>query len=334
MDEITRSGRSQQIVKPSETTSIQTLTENAREYLESAKSDATKRAYRSDWKKFSEWASPLDLTCLPAEPTTLALYITHMADEGRAVSTIYRTMTAISQAHKTMGLQPPTNAPEVVEVFKGIRRARGGPQKRAKPLVLSELKRVIDAIGQSYLGSRDKALLLIGWAAALRRCELVSLNFSDARFVDEGLVLTINRSKTDQSAEGFQLGIPHAQDQRYCAVARLNHWIGVAPITRGPLFFPIGTAGKDRWHARVTHRPNLSPRSVNLILHKRLKNAGISPAGYSGHSLRAGFVTSAAKLETPEHLIQFHTRHRTTATLRGYIREGSLFSSNPLSMLL
>jgi len=242
-------------------------------------------------------------------------------------------LTSISQAHKIADHPSPTRAVEVAEVFKGIRREKGTAQKRAKPLVLPELKKVVDSMRPSFLGRRDTALLLVGWAAALRRSELVALDFEHFEMVEEGLILTIRRSKTDQEGAGFKLGIPFARDSRYCPVKRLAHWVELARISAGPLFFSIGTPGK-KFHAKITDRKRLSAKFVNEIIKKRVAEAGFKPDGYSGHSLRAGFVTSAAKVETPEHLIQCHTRHRSTKVLRDYIREGSLFDSNPLAIML
>lgn len=331
-----KSGGSQKIKKRKEKTAIQDLKDlnnKARDFLSSSKSDATKRAYRSDWKNFVTWAVGHELESLPALSSTIALYITWLADSNRAPSSIARALTSISQAHKAARLDTPTRSLEVVEVFKGIRRKVGTAQKRAKPLVLKELKKVVDSLRPTFLGRRDRALLLLGWAGALRRSELVFLDRENIDFVEEGMIVNIVRSKTDQEGQGFKLGIPFAKDEKYCPVKKLEHWIELAQITAGPLFFSVGTPGK-KFHAKVIEKNRLSAKYVNSIIKKRVKQAGYSPAGYSGHSLRAGFITSAAKMKAPEHVIQVHTRHRSTKTLRGYIRDGSLFDSNPLAVML
>ena len=324
------------IVKPKETISdpaLNQLANKAVEYISSSRSDATKSAYRSDWNTFSNWSEDRNLQPLPAQASTVALYITWLAEQGRAPSTISRALTSISQAHKAARFDTPTRALEVVEVFKGIRRKLGTAQKHAKPLVLSELKKVIDNLRPTFLGRRDAALLMLGWAGALRRSEIVTVDRQDLEFVEEGMILTIIKSKTDQESAGYKIGIPFGREERYCPVTRVKHWIDLADIRGGPLFFSIGTAGK-KFHADVVNPVRISARYVNSIIKKRVEQAGLSPAGYSGHSLRAGFVTSAAKYKIPEHLIQLHTRHRSTKVLRGYIRIGKLFEENPMATLL
>lgn len=304
-------------------------------FLSASKSEATKAAYRLDWQSFTAWAAEHDLEPLPATPSTVRRWITHLAhDLSRAPATISRIMTSISQAHKILSLQSPTTAPEVVETFKGIKRTLGTAQNRAKPLMLSDLKTVVDSMRPTFLERRDTAMLLVGWSAALRRSEIVNLMFDDIDFVSEGMVVTIRASKTDQEKSGYRIGVPFARDERYCPTKRLKNWIDLAIITSGePLFFAVGGDGQ-KFHKSVNERRKICTRSLSDILKKRIRQAGLSEGGYSGHSLRAGFVTEAAKRETPEWMIQVHTRHRTTKVLRTYIREGSLFNSNPLSILL
>jgi integrase len=207
-----------------------------------------------------------------------------------------------------MGLPSPTTSPEVVETWKGIKRDRGVSQKRAKPLLLSDLRKVIDATRPTFIGRRDAALLLVGWAAALRRSELVALDFDDIDFVAEGMVISIRKSKTDQEGAGYRIGIPFARKVSHCPTNSLKNWIDLAGITAGPLFFSVGTPGR-KFHTEVAERRRIGARLVNEIIKRRLERAGLTSRGYSGHSLRAGFVTSAAKNETPEYMIQIHTRH-------------------------
>lgn len=321
-----------QSIEKTKSTAVEQLVEAAGEYIDAAKSNATKKAYSSDLQCFSDFCALHHFEELPALPATVALYITELAEKGKAPSTISRRLTAISQAHKFARLQSPTTSPEVIEVNKGIRRKKGVAQRQAKPLVLSQLKKVLDAIRCSFLGRRDKAILLVGWAGALRRSEVVSLDCDDVSFVEEGMVVRISRSKTDQEGEGYKIGVPFGRDEKYCPVKRLQHWIDLAKIENGPLFFGIGTPGK-KFHADVEHK-RLSAQAINRIICKRMKDAGMSSKGYSGHSLRAGFVTSAAAAQIPEHMIQHHTRHRSAKVLRGYIREGGLFVQNSLSTLL
>jgi len=331
MGELLKSG---DCLSENNTKTLSTLDERSKDFQKRLRSEATKEAYSSDWKAFTDWASGLDLDFLPARPSTVRRYITHLAhDRGRAASTISRALTSIRQAHQTLELTNPTISPEVVETWKGIKRELGTAQKRAKPLLLADLRKVIDGTRPTFLGRRDAALLLVGWAAALRRSEIIALDFEHVEFVPEGMIITIPKSKTDQEGEGYRLGIPLAREERFCPTKRLEKWITLARIESGPLFFAIGTPGK-KWIAKIDERRRIAPRLVNAIIKRRLERAGFTARGYSGHSLRAGFVTSAATQEMPEYLIQIHTRHRTTKVLREYIRQGNLFTLNPLSTLL
>lgn len=332
-EKISKSGDFQATEIQTTKTSKQELTHEAREYMDASKAPATKKAYRSDWKTFTTWVADQGLEPLPAAGSTVANYITYLAEAGRAPSTISRALTSIAQAHKTLDMVSPTTSPEVANVYKGIKRTKGTAQKRAKPLVIAELKRLCDNMRPTFLGRRDKALVLLGWAGALRRSELVALDLDHVDFVDEGMTILIASSKTDQDGAGYKLGIPFAADKNYCPVLKLKHWLDLAVIVRGPLFIAVGTPGK-KFLATVDEPRRLAASAVNTIIKRRLKQAGMNAAGYSGHSLRAGFITTAAAQETPEYLIQAHTRHRSAKVLRGYMRDGNLFASNPLSILL
>ena len=154
--------------------------------MDASKAPATKRAYRGDWEKFTNWTQEQKVDALPATGATVANYITYLAESGRAASTISRALTSIAQAHKTLDLASPTSSPEVANVYKGIKRTKGVAQRRAKPLVIAELKRICDRMRPSLLGRRDKAMMLLGWAGALRRSELVALNLDDIGFDKSG----------------------------------------------------------------------------------------------------------------------------------------------------
>lgn len=309
------------------------LDQKSENYKKFSRSEATKSAYNSDLRKFTDWARKNDCAEIPATPTTIRRYITHMADIGRSTATISRTMTAIRQAHQLLGFASPTVHPDVTEVWRGIRRSTSATQRRAKALLLPDLKTIIDYMRPTFIGHRDSALLLIGWAGALRRSEIVALTREDCVYREEGLILTIRKSKTDQESLGYQIGIPWASQERYCPARRLQKWINLAQIESGPLFFAVGTSGKKFFCAIPEPRP-LSDRMVNLILIRRAKRANLPITGYSGHSLRAGFITEAARVGTPESLIQLHTRHQSTHVMRSYIRQGSLFEDNPLATIL
>ena len=311
---------------------LEYLEKKSLDFALKSRSVATKSAYQSDWTIFCAWCNQNRLDTLPAKPSTVRCYITHMAEMGRATSTISRALTSIRQAHQISDLASPTIAMEVNETWKGIRRSGGIHQKRAKALSFVDLKKTIDNTRPTFIGRRDAALMLIAWAGALRRSEIVALDREDIEFVDEGMVLTIRKSKTDQEAEGYRIGIPFSNDEKYCPTRRLQHWIRLAQIISGPIFFKIGMQGR-KFLCDVDRDKRLTSRMVNHILRRRLERCGINPRGYSAHSFRAGFCTHAAQKNVPEHIIQLHSRHKNSKILRKYIREGNLFVGNPLSVI-
>lgn len=332
-DKTLRSGDCHLSKTPDKTTSISELSEDATIYLNESMSPATKKAYRSDWRSFMDWASSNRISYLPASGATVANYIAYLAkNKGLVASTISRALSAISQAHGALNLKNPTTSSKVRLVNKGIRRKRGVKTRRAKPLLLAELINLCDEIPPTFLGRRDKAILLVGWAAALRRSEIVALDIEDIDFVSQGMTVEISKSKTDQEGAGYKIGIPFAKNKRHCPVENLKLWINLAKIEKGPLFFAVGTPGK-KWFVHIDNPRRLSASMINTIIQRRLRQAGKITAGYSGHSLRSGFATSAAAKEIPEYIIQAHTRHRSSKSLRNYMRDGDLFSKNSLSLL-
>lgn len=314
---------------------IEALEQQTENYRRKSSSKNTKKAYASDWANFSTWSKSFERTDLPSSPETVKLYITHLANLGRSTSTIARAMAAIRSYHVKRGERDPSMDPIVREVWQGIRRTTGIAQNRAKPLLVEDLKTTIDSIRPNLLGQRDAALLLLGWAGALRRSEIVAIDFEDIEFVSKGLILTVRESKTDQERIGAKLGIPYGKDPEKCPVLAVKNWTDLSKITNGPIFYKIGMAGKKIFTGEsIKERCRLSPQMVNHIVRRRMTRAGLSASGYSGHSLRAGFITSASTAQVPEGIIQIHTRHKSVEMLRRYVRLGTLFSNNPLGALL
>jgi integrase len=185
---------------------------------------------------------------------------------------------------------------------------------------------VLEAMGEGLKDIRDRALLLIGFAGALRRSELVSLDAADVSHVRRGIVLHLPRSKTDQDSQGHKIAIPYGRT-RWCPVDALAALLQVSGISDGAIFRPI-----DR-HGRVRDI-RLSSEAVSIVVRERVAAAGLDPAGYSGHSLRAGFATSAAQAGVPAWRIKAQTRHASDAVLARYVREGELFNDNAAGILL
>jgi site-specific recombinase XerD len=296
------------------------VADQARGYAAASRSEATRRAYRADWDHFATWCDGRGLSSLPADPTTVALYVTYMADTYKP-STISRRLVSIAQAHKAAGHPSPTTDERVRLVNAGIRRVHGVATRQVRPVVTEDLRRMVDTCGLDPAGVRDRALLLLGFAAALRRSELVALDTGDVEETHDGLVVTVRRSKTDQEGAGRKIGVPFGSNPSTCPVRAWRAWVGEAEVTEGPLF-----RGIDR-HGNIA-ASRLSDRAVALIVKRRAEAAGIDPATVSGHSLRAGLATSAAAAGVSERAIAATTGHKSMAVLRGYIRDGSLFTEN------
>src|ERR1700674_5246641 len=300
--------------------------EHVQDYAGRSKSAATIKAYASGWPDFLEFCEERGLSALPASDQTVALYLSHMADRGAKAATIARRLVVISQAHKGADLPSATSSSLVRRVHAGIRRTIGTAQVGKAPALVADLKKMLDKLPGTRVGLRDRALLLVGFAGAFRRAELVSLDLGDVEFSSAGLIVTLRRSKTDQEGKSRRLGIPFGSSEATCPVRALQAWLETARIQDGPIFRPL-----DRFQRVQNTR--LSAERVALIVKRRAKAVGLDPARYAGHSLRAGLATSAAAAGASERVIMSQTGHRSADMVRRYIREGSLFHSNPAAMV-
>jgi site-specific recombinase XerD len=306
---------------PAETLSrLEEVGQKASEYVHQAKAPNTRKAYRADWADFTAWCKKYRRESLPARPDTVAYYLADKSSRLK-VSTLERRLATIAEAHRAAGFDSPNRHPQVRLVWQGIRRDIGVAQEHMKPALTKHIKAMVEHLPDSILGVRDRALLLLGFAGAMRRSELVSLDFSDLARADEGLVVTIRRSKTDQVQAGRKVGIPFGAAKETCPVRAIHAWLGAAGIEEGPLFRPVNR------HGRVLDC-RLSDRAVAEVVKRSLTAAGRSSRGYSGHSLRAGLVTQAAMSGVSERKIQDQSGHKSLAVMRRYIRDGSLFREN------
>ena len=301
----------------------QQLVEHARGYAAASKAPATLRAYRSDLADFADWCAEHRAEPAPASPMTIALYLTALADAGAKVSTIRRRVAALSQAHQLAGVEPPPTADPLVKVtMAGIRRTLGTAPERKAAAVTAELRRLLATCDRSTAaGTRDAALLLIGFAGGFRRAELVALDVDDVVETGDGLRVTVRRSKTDPEAQGREVGIPWGSHIETCPVRALRAWHRLVGADVGPLF-----RGVDR-HDHVA-AARLTPQSVALVVKRACRRAGMDPRTYAGHSLRSGLATAAAQGGASERAIMRQTGHRSAEVLRRYIRAGTLFEEN------
>jgi len=298
-------------------TDIKSLELETIKNLRNSKSTNTLRAYQSDYNDFSLFCSKNGFQALPTEPKILSLYITHLASYSK-FSTLKRRLASISIIHKTKGHYIDTKHPIIVENLMGIKRTNGSNQKGKKPLLINDLKLLIQAIDDSREKNirkiRDKALVLIGFSGGFRRSELVNIEYEDIEFVEEGVKIFVKRSKTDQSGEGMTKAIPYFDNINFCPVKALNKWIVEAELKDGKIF-------------------NISDKNVALIIKKYANYAGLDAHRYAGHSLRSGFATSTAESGAEERNIMAMTGHKSTEMVRRYIKEANLFKNNALNKI-
>ncbi len=310
------------VVKKSETSAfLQQAKTRIATYATNSKSKNTWKAYQSDLRDFSSWCEGYGLACLPATPETVAAYLTVLAQHCK-VATIQRRLSAISQRHAAAGLKSPTRSGIVRLTMQGIRRTHAPLQvvRKVRPAVTSIIYKLVDPLDISLIDQRDRALILLGFAGAFRRSELVQLSVDDITETDDGLRVVLRQSKTDQEAEGFVKGIPLGHESKTCPVLAWKIWKESAGITDGFAFRSVTR------HAKLG--TSLSDRAVADIIKRRARAAGLDYQDYSGHSLRAGLATAAAQAGVSERVIAKQTGHKSLPVLRGYIREGSLFTEN------
>ena len=298
-------------------TDIKSLELETIKNLRNSKSENTLRAYQSDYNDFSLFCSKNGFQAMPTQPKILALYITHLSSYSK-YSTLKRRLASISILHKTKGHYIDTKHPIIMENLMGIKRTNGSNQKGKKPLLINDLKILINAIDQSNEKDkrkiRDKALILIGFSGGFRRSELVDIEYEDLEFVSEGVKIFVKRSKTDQSGEGMTKAIPYFDNKNFCPVIALKNWIEIFDLKKSRIF-------------------NISDKSVALIIKKYANYAGLDSHRYAGHSLRSGFATSTAESGAEERNIMAMTGHKSTEMVRRYIKEANLFKNNALNKI-
>ena len=296
---------------------IQFLEEETLNNLRNSKSNNTLRAYKADYNDFALFCSKNNLQSMPTKPQIMSLYLTHLS-KSLKYSTLKRRLASISILHKMKGHYIDTKHPIIIENLMGIKRTIGSHQKGKKPLLINDLKSLINAIHQSnekdLRKTRDKALVLVGFAGGFRRSELVDIENADIEFVVEGVKIFVKRSKTDQSGEGMIKAIPYFDNENFCPVKALKNWIEECSLKNGKIF-------------------NISDKSVALIIKKYANYAGLDGHKYAGHSLRSGFATSTAESGAEERNIMAMTGHKSTEMVRRYIKEANLFKNNALNKI-
>lgn len=294
-------------------------TMRARDYARASKATNTMRAYRSDFREFAAWCERKGVSQLPAAPATVAAFLADRADKGLKASTIGRKASAIRFLHKAADLPSPTESAMVESTIRGIRRQLGTAIDQKAPATATAIAVMLSRVPATMQGIRDRALIALGFAGAFRRSELVALCVEDITFTDEGADVRIRRSKTDQDGAGQEISIPHGTRLR--PVEALQAWLDAARIEAGPIFRPVGKSGAIGQGA-------LTPQSVALIVKRYAAASGLDVNSFAGHSLRAGFVTSAAESGADINRIMDQSRHRDPRTVRLYIRRANRYKDH------
>jgi site-specific recombinase XerD len=298
--------------------------------LQNSKASNTIRAYQSDFNDFTLFCAKNAFKSLPTEPKIVSIYLTHLSTKDAKMSTLKRRLVSIGILHKLKGHYLDTKHPTIIENIMGIRRRKGSIQKGKKPILINNLKQIINVIDRQKKEEikklRDRSIILIGFSGGFRRNEIVSLDYEDLDFVPEGLKINLRRSKTDQFGVGSLKGLPYFDNSQYCPVVSLKKWIEITKISAGPLFRRF-TKGSNLSENRLTDQ------TVALLIKEYLNLAGIDSKNYSGHSLRSGFATSAAESGAEERSIMAMTGHKSTEMVRRYIKEANLFKDNALNKI-
>ena len=284
--------------------------------LKNSKAKNTLRAYQADFKDFTKFCLKNSFNSMPSDPKIIALYLTHLSSFSK-FSTLKRRLASIKVIHRLKGHYIDTKHPIIAENLMGIKRKMGVKQTSKKPILINDLKLIINVINKDkneYKKLQNKALILIGFAGGFRRSELVSIEYEDIEFVNEGVKILVQRSKTDQTGLGMMKAIPYFQNKIYCPVTSLRDWISYSKISDGKIF-------------------KISDKTVALTIQKYALLAGLDKTKYAGHSLRSGFATSTAETGADERSIMAMTGHKTTQMVRRYIQEANLFKNNALNKI-
>jgi site-specific recombinase XerD len=301
--------------------SIDDLLEEAQRTAIDSIPENTRQAYATDWNQYRNWCQKRSRLPLPASVDTVSAYLTALA-KTHAISTIRRRLTMVSKVHRISGKPDPAADERVRQLWRGILRSKGEVQRGKKPLLVHDLRKMMDELPKTLQGGRDRALLLLGFAGGLRRHELVALDVEHLEAVEEGLVMNLRRSKTDQTGKGMKKGIPFGKSKATCPVRAVIGWLQAAEIVEGPVFRAVTKHDTPR-------RQRLTAQSVALVVKNAFRLIGKRPRDYSAHSLRSGLVTAAAIGGADERTIMRHTGHRSVEMVRRYMRDASLFRDNP-----
>ncbi len=313
------------------------------EYIAASKSDRTREAYKGDWKHWQAWCLKHAQEPLPATESALVNYIASLAAAGYKASTISRRLSSIAAAHRIAGSREmPTAAQSVRDSLSGIARTHGSAQKQARPLLWLDVQAIADTLDTGTLqDTRDRALILFGFAAALRRSEISAMQVEHLSFSQSGVMLSIPKSKTDPLAQGQSVAVPFArQNPGYCPVSAVKAWLGMIGEPKSGFVWRAIQFTTDGIRRRINERLQVAveravlAHRVDEIVKSAVARANLPLDGYSAHSLRAGLASQAAKSGVAERVIMATTRHKSERQVRAYIREVQQFEENAAAAFL
>lgn len=325
------------------TDEMRDLMERAAHYAKSTISDDTRRCYEREFRHFRKWCEERHLPCLPMEVSVVAVYLAALADGNVEIkwldnrghqrvskkpykyASIRMVYQSIIHMQRAAGHEWTYANPTIAKVIQGIAHRKGTRKKQAIPLQIDDLKLVLSKMRERRYEDltviRDKAILSLCFFGAFRRGELVAIEVRDLTFTDQGLIVLVRKSKTDPTSEGEEVGIVPQKDGAICPIRLLQDWLSKSEIKQGAIFRRLDRNG-------CLGPRGLTGQSVAFIVKDYVERAGLDPEGFSGHSLRAGFVTTAAAKGVSLNNIMRQTRHKDQRTAMTYIRHATVFDSN------
>ncbi|PZP54862.1 MAG: integrase [Micavibrio aeruginosavorus] len=300
-----------------ETHQLAVYGEKVRLYVDHSLSENSRKAYRTDFEHFIGWGGSV-----PSTPEMVAAYLSDHA-ESLSMATLQRRLVSIGKANNVAGFSNPAQSILVKTTFKGIRRLHAKPQRQVQPILKEDIIMMLSKLTDTTQGKRDAALIMLAFCGAFRRSELSQIRCDDVRFAAEGLVVRLQRSKTDQLGEGRDIAIPSGNG-RVCPVRAVQAWME-AICSEGFLFRPVLKGGS-------ISSEKLSSNAIAQVIKRLAKSVGYDPTEYSGHSTRSGFATSAAQAGKSSWNIRRQTGHKSDQMLNRYIRQGNLFKDNAAAL--
>lgn len=307
---------------------LSSLIEDTMHYAAASRAGSTQLQYTKNWKGFLDFCEAHGLQSLPSTVQVVAVYLSSLAKASKAVSTVSSHLAAIKYFHDRNRISLNWSDPVLTEVMAGIRRSSTRKVIKAEAILPEDLTALVSTVSDGTSGLRDRAIMLVGFAGAFRRSEITALTVENIEFCDDGLVIHLDRSKTDQEGRGSEVCIPHSVNKTLCPVIALQAWLHASGIESGPVFRRISKTGLIGGDA-------LSEEGIRLILAKAVEKSGLEASGrISPHSLRAGFCTTAALKGASLVQIGRHARHCSTQTTMGYVRVAERFKDHAGTGLL